>query len=115
MIFKFASMQQNQRTLLSVEGNIGSGKSTLIRLIKDRHPKVIVNLSVQIHYLDEPLTEWQSLNGDPRLNLLKEFYTNPTRWAFTMQSYAFFSRLKHWKTALERVGPDAVILSERSI
>jgi deoxyguanosine kinase len=60
------------------------------------------------------------------MNLLKKFYENPQRWAYTMQVYAFYSRLKHWKNVLEmypynvnyfRLNPEEseIILSERSI
>ncbi|KAM3127022.1 hypothetical protein pb186bvf_020866 [Paramecium bursaria] len=96
-------------SLISIEGNIGSGKSTLLRLLKQRYP--------DLRYVPEPVNEWQSIGGDPQLNLLAQFYSDPTRWAYTMQIYAFYSRLKHWKEELKSQNPEESvrILSERSI
>ena len=67
--------------LLIVEGNIGAGKSTFLRLIKDR-------LACQIVY--EPHEQWQDIAG--KGNLLENFYTDTPRWAYTFQSYAFITR-----------------------
>ncbi|CAD8193991.1 unnamed protein product [Paramecium pentaurelia] len=95
-----------QHTLISIEGNIGSGKSTLLKLMQQKYP--------QMHYLPEPVNEWQQINGNPKLNLLGSFYQDPHRWAYTMQNYAFYSRLKHWKTVMANLN-ESIILSERSI
>jgi len=65
-----------------VEGNIGAGKSTFLRLVQERLP-------VQIVY--EPHTKWQKV--DDKENLLDKFYQDTTRWAYTFQSYAFVTRV----------------------
>ncbi|CAD8079311.1 unnamed protein product [Paramecium primaurelia] len=103
-------MKTNQYTLISIEGNIGSGKSTLLKLIQQKYP--------DLRFIPEPVNEWQCINGDPSMNLLGSFYEDPTRWAYTMQVYAFYSRLKHWKEVLsDPINPEEkhLILSERSI
>jgi len=64
-----------------VEGNIGAGKSTFLRLIKDL-------LDAQVVY--EPHEQWQSVGGE---NLLDYFYKDTNRWAYTFQSYAFITRI----------------------
>lgn len=64
-----------------VEGNIGAGKSTFLRLINERLP-------VQIVY--EPHTKWQKVDDE---NLLDKFYQDTKRWAYTFQSYAFVTRV----------------------
>ena len=84
-----------------VEGNIGAGKSTFLRLVQERLP-------VQIVY--EPHTKWQKV--DDKENLLDKFYQDTTRWAYTFQSYAFVTRVveqqrkarenKHGVQVLER-------------
>lgn len=38
---------------ISIEGNIGSGKSTILRIIRENFPELAI--------LDEPLTEWQNV------------------------------------------------------
>ncbi|CAD8118891.1 unnamed protein product [Paramecium sonneborni] len=95
-----------QYTLISIEGNIGSGKSTLLKLLQHNYP--------QLHYLPEPVKEWQQINGNPKHNILESFYKDPNRWAYTMQNYAFYSRLKHWKQVMTNLDK-SIILSERSI
>jgi deoxyadenosine/deoxycytidine kinase len=65
-----------------VEGNIGSGKSTFLR---------IMNKLLKIPVLFEPLERWQSIDG--KYNILQKFYEDMPRWAYTFQSYAFVSRI----------------------
>jgi deoxyadenosine/deoxycytidine kinase len=64
-----------------VEGNIGAGKSTFLRLIKEYLPVSIVY---------EPIDQWQSINGE---SLLDKFYQDTQRWGYTFQSYAFITRV----------------------
>jgi len=64
-----------------IEGNIGAGKSTFLRLIKDHLPVSIVY---------EPLDQWQAINGQ---SLLDKFYQDTKRWGYTFQSYAFVTRV----------------------
>jgi len=66
-----------------VEGNIGAGKSTFLKMIKDY-------LNVQIVY--EPLTKWQSVGGTSE-NILEKFYNDTSRWAYSFQTYAFITRI----------------------
>lgn len=65
-----------------VEGNIGAGKSTFLRLMQE-------NFSAQ--FIFEPHEEWQNVGG---YNLLEKFYNDTNRWAYTFQSYAFITRMR---------------------
>jgi deoxyadenosine/deoxycytidine kinase len=65
-----------------VEGNIGAGKSTFLRLIQQSLYDVSVGL--------EPLETWQSDSGR---GLLEQFYQEPHRWAFTMEHVAMIKRV----------------------
>jgi len=99
------------RTLnLAIEGNIGVGKSTLLGLIERRLQSVVVKP------IQEPIVQWQDIQGD---NLLDLFYQDPHRWAYTFQSYAFFSRLDlHRKVAAAQAEPGelpTLNLLERSV
>ena len=67
---------------LFVEGNIGAGKSTFLKVLK-KHLDIIV--------VSEPCDEWQDING---YNLLDAFYKDSSRWACTFQLYAFMTRVK---------------------
>lgn len=74
-------MQKNFRRII-VEGNIGAGKSTFLRLLQN-------HFSAQ--FIFEPHEEWQNVGGH---NLLDKFYTDKERWAYTFQSYAFITRMR---------------------
>jgi len=76
-------------TFISIEGNIGSGKSTILKIIKENFPELTI--------LDEPLASWEKVGKNGDVNLLKLYYNNPERWGFTFQIYAFMTRLMKWK------------------
>ncbi len=67
-----------------VEGNIGAGKSTFLKLIDQHMPNVSVAL--------EPLNNWQSqIYGQ---SLLTNFYQEPKRWAYTLETLTLMCRIK---------------------
>lgn len=86
-----------------VEGNIGAGKSTFLRLVDQA-------LNVQVVY--EPHEKWQDINGAG--NLLENFYADTKRWAYTFQSYAFITRVLEQEAYLKKALHPIQIL-ERSV
>jgi deoxyguanosine kinase len=89
---------------LALEGNIGAGKSTFLKLLAKHLP--------QIHPFQEPVGLWQNENAEE--NLLDLFYQDMPRWAYTFQSYTFISRIKQHIKTLKEVSKDICII-ERSI
>lgn len=73
---------QDTSPYLYLEGNIGAGKSTFLRLLEKK-------FSIQAIF--EPHQKWQSVGGSE--NLLDKFYRDTNRWAYTFQSYAFITRI----------------------
>lgn len=71
-----------QPKILFVEGNIGVGKSTFLKVLQ-QHLDIVT--------ISEPCDEWQDISGD---NLLDAFYKDGQRWACTFQLYAFITRVK---------------------
>ncbi|CAH2238647.1 deoxynucleoside kinase-like [Pararge aegeria] len=67
---------------VSIEGNIGSGKSTCIKYF-DKYP------NVEKHA--EPIAEWRNVSGH---NLLGLLYSDMNEWSFAFQHYVHLSRLK---------------------
>ncbi|CAH2106047.1 unnamed protein product [Euphydryas editha] len=67
---------------VSIEGNIGSGKSTCIKFF-DKYP------NVEKHA--EPISEWRNVSGH---NLLSLLYSDMKEWTFAFQHYVHLSRLK---------------------
>lgn len=67
-----------------VEGNIGAGKSTFLKLIKEHAPSITV--------APEPLEKWQDKTYGQ--SLLTSFYENPMRWAYTFEALTLMCRVK---------------------
>jgi len=67
--------------LISLDGSIGVGKSTLLSHIRKHYSKLCDITS-------EPVAEWQNFHG---VNLLSKFYNNQRKYAFTFQSVALLS------------------------
>jgi len=87
-----------------VEGNIGAGKSTFLRLIG-------AELGIDVIY--EPTDKWQ--RKDKEGNLLDLFYKDTPRWAYTFQSYAFISRIQSQIEHEASVTTTAPQVYERSV
>ena len=90
--------------LISVEGNIGSGKSTLIKLFK----KFNINNFV---VLDEPVDQWLNLKDSKGENILGKFYNDKEKYSFPLQIYSFITKLQ----LLNNNKNAYTIISERSI
>ncbi len=86
-----------------VEGNIGAGKSTMLRLIRE-------SLPVSVVY--EPTDKWQ--NGSQG-NLLELFYNASPRWAYTFHNYAFLSRVQAPLEHDKHANPEQTYVYERSV
>jgi deoxyguanosine kinase len=95
--------------LISIEGNIGSGKSTVIEWLKTQENKNIV-------FVDEPVNEWLSIKDKDGLNALDCFYKDQKQNAFCFQILAYITRLKKLILKLEEYSnQDIIIITERSI
>jgi deoxyadenosine/deoxycytidine kinase len=128
--------------IISIEGNIGSGKTTLFNLLKsyiceNKNPQN----NVEYYFVDEPVSEWQSIKDTTQENkdMIQLFYENQYKYSFVFQITAYITRVKkireliytitteHNKkcdkighmlystTVLERAPKKHVIIVERSI
>jgi deoxyadenosine/deoxycytidine kinase len=97
--------------LISIEGNIGSGKSTLLEHLKT-HVKAAG--SRKIIYVDEPVSEWNTITDENNRGMLELFYENPKKYAFSFQMMAYISRLANMQNAIKN-HPNHIILMERSL
>jgi deoxyadenosine/deoxycytidine kinase len=95
--------------IISLEGNIGSGKSTLINLLKEHY---IVNKD--IIFLHEPVEEWNSIKDHNNINILTKFYENQKKYSFAFQIMAYISRLNLLKNTIKKY-PKCIIITERSL
>jgi len=92
--------------IFSIEGNIGSGKSTLVKILRKRCPHFI--------YMLEPVDEWAEVKDACGENILTKFYRNQEKYSFSFQMMAYISRLAKLKRLVRR-HPEATIITERSV
>ena len=86
--------------IITVEGLIGAGKTTLCQTLRERLGGTKV-AGRPIVFVAEPVDVWSTFvdaDGTPMLTL---FYADPTKWAFSFQMMAYISRLAALKQARE--------------
>ena len=97
--------------IFSVEGNIGSGKSTYLNCLKTYYEN-----NDKIIFLQEPVDSWNEIVDSNGVNILSKYYSNQERYAFSFQMMAFITRLKQiTDTIKEYINDDVIIITERSI
>lgn len=101
--------------LISIEGNIGSGKSTFCKYLKE-HFSHYYNKphGANVYFLDEPVDTWLKMK-DSTGNLLEHFYKNPEKYSYCFQMTAYISRLVNLKNILKKSKRDDIIIMERSV
>lgn len=109
-----SSINQNHHSILptkpflvSIEGNIGAGKSTLINHLKTNH--------LNCNYIEEPLAIWSTIKNDDGRNLLETYYSDRNRWSFTFQMCALLSRFKSIEGSVTNGGVPFRSSSDKSV
>jgi len=102
----FSHKPIKMKRVISIEGNIGSGKTTLFDALRAR-PALR-----DVIFVEEPVGLWEKIRDDATGDsLLQRFYADPERYAFAFQTMAFFSRL-----ALLAAAPvGSTVVTERSL
>lgn len=101
--------------ILSIEGNIGSGKSTLINALKKFHKDS--PLHNKLYFLEEPVSEWMEFKDSEGKNIIEKFYDNQENYSFSFQMMAYISRLTMLKRAIKYCNENniSIIICERSL
>uniref|UniRef100_A0A6C0AYK0 Deoxynucleoside kinase domain-containing protein n=1 Tax=viral metagenome TaxID=1070528 RepID=A0A6C0AYK0_9ZZZZ len=94
--------------IISIEGNIGSGKSTLINLLKEYSLNNVI-------YLPEPVDTWNQIKDSNGITILEKYYQDSKRYAFPFQMMAYITRLSLIRKAIDTAPDNSIILTERSI
>tara|TARA_B100001093_G_scaffold520494_1_gene616787 strand:- start:11032 stop:11739 length:708 start_codon:yes stop_codon:yes gene_type:complete len=97
--------------IFSIEGNIGSGKSTLIRKLKENLTHVA---DTPIVYLEEPVDIWCSIKDKEGDNIIKKYYQDQKKYAFQFQMMAYITRITQLRKVVE-THKNYIIITERSI
>ena len=95
--------------IISIDGNIGSGKSTLMGELK-----TYFSDNKDVVFLKEPVDEWETITDENGITILEKFYENPSKYGFSFQIMAYISRLNIMKQEFKK-NPNAIFISERSL
>jgi deoxyadenosine/deoxycytidine kinase len=92
---------------ISLEGNIAAGKSTFLEILRKEF---------DVQTVAEPVSRWQNIPREDggSDNLLDLFYSDPKRWAYTFQTFAFLSRMQAQMEPVQG-NPGQVVVYERSV
>jgi deoxyadenosine/deoxycytidine kinase len=103
--------------LVSIDGNIGAGKSTFLRHLKDKYPNW--------HFIDEPVDAWTKFKDENDESLLEVFYKERKRWSYSFQNCALLTRVRSITKAIQdwqyqcKLNPEMskhnVFITERSV
>ena len=80
--------------LIYIEGNIGTGKTTFINLLKQYLHK-FNDLELDGRIVLEPVDEWLETKDSSGFNILDKFYKDQEKWSFPFQMNSFISRVKY--------------------
>ena len=103
--------------LVSIEGNIGAGKSTLVKQFQE----CSTSSNIDIICLQEPVDEWNEIKDENGVTILENFYQDQTKYAFSFQMMAYITRLKRLMDTIEEHtqsktnSPKTIIVMERSL
>lgn len=76
------SYSSNRNITVAIEGNIGSGKTSLLKYFKQ-------NSLVEV--FEEPVKKWQNVDGNNTLELM---YSDPKRWSYLFESYVLLTMME---------------------
>jgi len=95
--------------IISIEGNIGSGKSTILKYLKEYFKN-----TENIIFLQEPIDIWETIKDENGQTILSKFYENQEKYSFAFQMMAYISRLSILRNTIKE-NPTAIIITERCL
>ena len=96
------------RTIISIEGSIGAGKSKLLEYLKS-NVKCVNDRP--IIFLDEPVPTWSMIRDKDGENILQRFYQDKSKYSFAFQILVLQSLMEQIKSC----PANCVIICERSV
>jgi len=99
-----------QPLLVTVEGNIGAGKSSILKKMQEKYAA-----RTDIVFVQEPVDIWEGICDENGTKMLNLFYQNPKEHAFAFQQMAYITRISLLRKTI-RENPDCkIIICERSL
>ena len=100
----------SQPIIISIEGNIGAGKSTILEELKSRHSG-----STDIIFVKEPVDIWETVRDEDGKTILEKFYQDSKKYAFQFQVMALTTRLSLLRNTIRENPNCKVLICERSV
>lgn len=100
----------NKVQIISIEGNIGAGKSTILEHLKETYAD-----NEEVAFVDEPVDIWGTICDDTGEDILTKFYKDPTQYAFIFQVMAFSTRVHKLRETLSEKPKAKIMICERSL
>ena len=99
--------------IFSFEGNIGSGKSTLVNKFKEFYTDKNKSHGLKLCFVQEPVDVWNTITDENGKTVIECFYADNEKYAFAFQMMAYISRIKTLREELNK-GYD-IIFTERCL
>jgi len=94
------------RKIFSIEGNIGTGKSTFLRVLNQK-------LKGGFEFYPENIESWRNVGGK-NVNLLDMMYQDSQRFGFVFQQYVLLTKLQYYENIVASMHASTSFM-ERSI
>ena len=90
--------------IISINGNIGSGKSTIVKKLEEYYKTQpeLETVNTKYCFLQEPVDIWNTITDLDGKTMIENFYSNQEKYAFAFQMMAYISRLITTKEALKK-------------
>jgi deoxyadenosine/deoxycytidine kinase len=108
--------ETKQPIIISFDGNIGSGKSSVMKYFEQYFEKYcnLKTYHYKVCFLQEPVSVWENIiDKNDGKNVIEKFYENNEKYGFAFQMMAYISRLSLLKEALNKNYD--IIFTERSV
>lgn len=102
-------MVNQGKIIISIEGNIGVGKSTFIDILKTKW-----DMDGGCEVISEPVDIWTNLINSDGKNILQTFYEDVPRWAYSFQNVACITRMMKMEDII-RTSDSKYIFLDRSL
>lgn len=104
--------------ILSFEGNIGVGKSTIL-LNLESYLQKHNGLRCRVLFMKEPVDQWEAvIDKTTNENILQKFYADPKQYAFSFQIMAYSTRMNTLRRLIsenKKEGERLIIICERCL
>lgn len=98
------SSSTSSSLIVSIEGNIGSGKTTGKEKLKEYVMWVVRKKKIEddsVIFVDEPTCDWEQVQDENGVPILTNLYVNVKKYAFRFQMMAYITRLQKIRQALK--------------